>query len=262
VRDEAADFWVRTGDVEARFSKVTGSLVALSRGERAWAFGEGVRVVAYKHKERSFENHSYRLRRPQMSQQPGEPGAVTVFARDEERQTSLTWTVHPDGVIALKYEYAGDGEFDILGLALDYPAEHVQSKRWFGRGPYRVYRNRMEGGVLGLHELASNDPIPGQTYAYPEFRGYFRDWEWLRLETVDGPLVVEREAGAPFLGLFAPRDGEPSMLAFPDTGIAWLDVIPAIGTKFSQPEDGGPQGQPVRVSGVQRGAVVLRFGKN
>jgi hypothetical protein len=262
VRDEGAEFWVRSGEVEARFSKVNGSLMSVARGGQKWSLGEGVRIAAYSQKDKAFENHSYTLRRPRMSQQPGEAGDVTVFARDDERKVSLTWRVQPDGVVALEYEYEYDGAIDLLGVTFDYPEANVKSKRWFGRGPFRVYRNRLEGGVLGLHDLAFNDPVPGQSYAYPEFKGYFRDWAWVRLETTEGPIIIERDAGASFLGLYAPRDGEPSMLAFPDTGIAFLDVIPAIGTKFSLAVDGGPQGQPVRVSGVKRGSVTLRFGEN
>jgi hypothetical protein len=137
----------------------------------------------------------------------------------------------------------------------------VQAKRWLGRGPYRVYRNRREGGVLQVHELAFNDPIPGQTYAYPEFKGYFGDWAWIRLETVDGPIMITNDTGIPFLGLFAPRDGDPPMQTFPATGLAFLEVIPAIGTKFDPPDDLGPQSQTPRVSGVKTGAVVFRFGE-
>ena len=48
------------------------------------------------------------------------------------------------------------------------------------------------------------------------------------------------------------------MLGFPDTGLAFLEVIPAIGTKFDAPEHLGPQSRTPRVSGVRRGSVELR----
>jgi hypothetical protein len=171
----------------------------------------------------------------------------------------ITWTIGPGDGVQMDYEYAFDGEVDVLGVGFVLPGSGVISKRWLGRGPYRVYRNRLEGTVFDLHQVAYNDPIPGQSFTYPEFKGYFRDWEWLQLETTLGTLTVENRSGIPFIGLDGPRDGEPSMLAFPDTGLALLHVIPAIGTKFDMPDQLGPQSRTPTVSGVQRGSVMLRF---
>ena len=70
---------------------------------------------------------------------------------------------------------------------------------------------------------------------------------------------MENRSNVPFFGLYGPRDGEPPMLAFPDTGLALLHVIPAIGNKFDTPDQLGPQSRTPKVSGIQRGSVVLRF---
>lgn len=48
-------------------------------------------------------------------------------------------------------------------------------------------------------------------------------------------------------------------LHVPETGLALLDVIPAIGTKFNLAEELGPQSQKARLSGTQTGKVYLRF---
>jgi hypothetical protein len=79
------------------------------------------------------------------------------------------------------------------------------------------------------------------------------------LETAGGTLTVENGSHIPFFGLFGPRDGEPPMLGFPDTGLAFLDVIPAHGTKFDPPDQLGPQSRTPRVSGIKRGSVEFRF---
>jgi hypothetical protein len=184
---------------------------------------------------------------------------VVVEAKFSGSLRAVTWFVRPEGPVALNCEYSLDSDVDILGIAFDYPEANVKSKRWFGRGPYRVYRNRMEGGVLDLHEVAFNDPIPGQSFTYSEFKGYFRDWQWVQLETTEGTISIENASGVPFLGLYAPRDGVPSMLAFPDTGIAFLEVIPAIGTKFDSPDQLGPQSQTPHVSGERTISVTFRF---
>jgi hypothetical protein len=41
--------------------------------------------------------------------------------------------------------------------------------------------------------------------------------------------------------------------------VAFLDVIPAQGTKFDTPDQLGPQSRTPRVGGVKRGSVDLRF---
>ncbi len=260
VRDQGATLWVRSGDLEATFSKGDGSLVRVERGEHSWTFGEkGIRLAAYIRKGRSYENHSRALRRPRMSQQTGDRGAVSVYARSDDDRFGLTWQVKPDGTITLAYDYSVEGDVDLLGIDIDYPEAGVKSKQWLGRGPYRVYRNRLEGGVVKVYDLAWNDPVPGQSWAYPEFKGYFRDWQWITLETSDGPITIDRDIGAPYLGLFAPRDGDPPMQAFPETGLAFLDVIPAIGTKFDSPDDMGPQSETPHISGLKTGTVIFHF---
>jgi hypothetical protein len=104
-----------------------------------------------------------------------------------------------------------------------------------------------------------NDPVPGQSFTYPEFKGYFRDWRWLQLEASDAVFVAENVSNVPFFGLYGPRDGEPPMLAFPDTGLAFLDIIPAQGTKFDTPDQLGPQSQTPRTAGSRRGSIIMRF---
>ncbi|MBE2215958.1 MAG: glycoside hydrolase family 2 [Opitutaceae bacterium] len=174
---------------------------------------------------------------------------------------AVRWTDLPDGGRRCDFAYTVDAAVDILGVAFDLPEAKVKAKRWLGRGPYRVYRNRMEGVVIDVHEVAFNDPIPGESFTYPEFKGYFREWRWLELDTVDGRLRVENLSGIPFYGLYAPRDGSPSMQAFPDTGLALLEVIPAIGSKFAGPETTGPRGVTPHVRGERSGSVVFRASK-
>jgi len=174
---------------------------------------------------------------------------------------AVRWTDLPDGARRCDFTYTVDAEVDILGVAFDFPKATVGSKRWLGRGPYRVYRNRMEGGVIDIHEVAFNDPVPGESFTYPEFKGYFRDWRWLELATADGRLHVENVSGIPFFGIGAPRDGTPSMQAFPDTGLAFLEVIPAMGSKFAGPESTGPRGVTPHIAGERSGSVVFRLAK-
>ena len=47
--------------------------------------------------------------------------------------------------------------------------------RWMGRGPYRVWKNRIAGTRYGIWQKDYNNTITGESYEnliYPEFKGY------------------------------------------------------------------------------------------
>ena len=132
--------------------------------------------------------------------------------------------------------------------------------RWLGWGPYRVWQNRLLGTRLDVWQNAYNDTTPGESWVYPEFKGYFRDWQWAVFTTTEGALTVENGAGGGFLGVYRPNDGrDRPVLNLPATGLAFLDVIPAMGSKFTLPEAIGPESQTRTVTGVHHGAVRFVF---
>jgi hypothetical protein len=243
---------------ELRFDRPTGRLKDWRVGAQVFPVTNGPRLAAYRRQGKAHVEipdagglTAFSLRR--------DGSEVVVDASYGGSLRRVIWRVALAGDAArIDYEYAVEGEVDLLGVMFDVPPGSLTEKRWLGRGPYRVYRNRLDGGVLDLHQVAFNDPVPGQSFAYPEFKGYFSDWRWMELGTVGATLTIENGTGVPFVGLFGPRDGEPPMLSFPDTGLAFLNVIPAIGTKFDTPEFLGPQSRTPRVVGVQQGSVDIR----
>jgi hypothetical protein len=119
----------------------------------------------------------------------------------------------------------------------------------------------MLGTRLDVWENAANEARPGEDWTFPEHRGYFHDWRFAVLDFEGGRMTLEQPAGPAFLGVGTPRDGAVGPLArLPETGIALLHAIPPIRNKFEPAELLGPEGQPTRVTGGFRGAVVLRFG--
>ena len=253
-------FTVTSGDRVVNFNRTTGALESMSLGGKALALTAGPRFVAMRRQEHTYNDLSGTSRLVALTTRT-ENDATIVEATYEGALKKATWRL-PSGLgeILLDYEYAYDGTVDIIGVRFDLPDASIKSKRWLGRGPYRVWQNRREGGVLDVHSLAFNDPIPGKTYVYPEFKGYFHDWRWLSLETTSGRFTVENAQGAlPFFGLGKPASGYKDMAEWPDMGLAFLDAIPAIGSKFNFPEVYGPQSQPVKISGTKRGSVIFRF---
>jgi hypothetical protein len=163
----------------------------------------------------------------------------------------------------LEYEFALEGQFDLFGVSFEYPEEKMSSMRWLGRGPFRVWKNRMAGGRLDVWSNPYKDHVPGRTWDFPEFKGYYRDWSWVTFETEESDITVVNETDNLFLGVYTPNDGPApanTKLDVPQTGIALLHGIPPIGTKFQQAEALGPEGQKNAAFAIYRGNVWFHFG--
>ncbi|MBN1363013.1 MAG: hypothetical protein JW993_20610 [Sedimentisphaerales bacterium] len=238
---------VHAGDLTLGFA-TTGRLAYVSVGDRRMAF-EG----------------------PELPVGTMQPARVTVsemgdaVVLDGEYKGNLRracWTVYPTGWVRLDYELALEGQFDLFGISFDYPEEKMRSMRWLGRGPYRVWKNRMQGGKLDAWTNAYKDHVPGQTWDFPEFEGYYRDWHWVTFETEEGDITIVNDTDNLFLGVYTPNDGPApanTKLDAPPTGIALLHGIPPIGTKFQKPGALGPEGQQNTASGAYRGSVWFKF---
>jgi hypothetical protein len=188
--------------------------------------------------------------------------AIALEGEYEGDMRRVSWTVYPTGWVRLDYEFALEGQFDLFGISFDYPEEKVKGMRRLGRGPYRVWKNRMKGGRLGLWNNRYKNDIPGVTWDFPEFKGYYRDWRWVVFRTQEGDITVINDTEDLFLGVYRPNDGPVpanTKLDVPDTGIAFLHGIPPIGTKFHTPDVLGPRSQKNKASGSYRGTLWLHF---
>ena len=144
----------------------------------------------------------------------------------------------------------------------------MKSKQWVGRGPYRVWQNRMEGPQYGYWQTDYNDPIPGESWQYPEFKGYFADIDWMQLETTEGKIGIippnHQTTNPPthqtYVGVFTPSDGRDHLLYdLPQTGVSLLDIIPAVRNKVNTTDLNGPSAQPHFVSGSRVYSASLFF---
>ena len=249
-----------SGRNTARFSKSTGLLAGLERDGRPVSLSQGPRLTAYRRVARSMvpvvmlpgKLLSFDTRR--------EGDAVVATASYDGAFRQVRWTVTPDGDVRLDYEFNGPGLVDILGVDFHYPEEKMKSKEWLGGGPYRVWANRLRGVQLARWENDYNDPIPGVSWAYPEFKGWFSGWEWMAFATTEGRFAFINNGGQPYAGVYSPRDGKNNpVLALPRLGLGVYQVIPAIGTKMSMPDAIGPQGQPQNITGPVKGSLVIRL---
>ena len=260
------------------FSKEDGQLKGVNIGNRTINLANGPRFIGARRGDRSldqFYNHDDKDARSKERVYEAFPEAAVFTGLDvKEDNNNLVvtanyklgnmdkaqWTIAPDGTVTLDYLYNFSGVVDMMGICFDYPEDKVISKRWLGDGPYRVWQNRLHGPQYGLWENDYNDPIPGETFTYPEFKGYFAHITWMNIKTQEGTICIQNETPDSYIGVYQPRDGRDRQLyTFPESGISVLNVIPPVRNKVNTTDLCGPSSQPKWVDGQQKGRIVLRF---
>ena len=263
---------VKNDNRQYTFSKKTGMLMGVSVDGKKISFSNGPRFVAAKRSDRSddgFYNHDDKQaeKKKTLYTEYADQGAFAGFTFSDSTLVAnyqhgslekVTWRFLQNGGAYMDVDYYFNGVVDLFGVCFDYPEQMVKRKTWVGKGPYRVWQNRMEGPQYGLWSNDYNDPIPGETFEYPEFKGYFSNVSWMKLETTEGQLGIE---GINLkVGVYTPRDGRDHILyTLPETGIAILRAIPAVRNKVNTTDLNGPSAQPYWSKGKGNINAILRF---
>ena len=263
---------VQDGNRQYAFSKKTGRLIGVSVGDKKLSFSNGPRFVAAKRADRSqdgFYNHDDSKafqKKTQYTEYPDQ-GAFDSFTFSDSTLVvnylhgsinTVTWRFLADGGVYMNVDYYFNGVVDLMGICFDYPETMMKSKQWVGKGPYRVWQNRQEGPQYGLWQNDYNDPIPGESWDYPEFKGYFSNVNWMKLNTSEGAIGIELMTGK--IGVYTPRDGRDHLLYnLPETGISILRTIPAVRNKVNTTDLNGPSAQPYWSKGKGSISAILHF---
>ena len=268
---------VTVGPASYTFSKKDGRLMSVKTSKHNYSLSNGPRFVAAKRADRSddgFYNHDdkqafqKKTKYTEYADQGAfdgfelENGHLIVRYRHGSLQT-VDWRFFDDGSVLLSANAMFNGVVDIMGIGFDYPESLVNSKRWVGRGPYRVWENRMDGPQYGYWQTDYNDPIPGESWEYPEFKGYFAGVEWMQLLTSEGTIGISPSHSLQeplYVGVFTPHDGRDHLLYdLPETGLSILKVIPAVRNKVNTTDLNGPSAQPYWAMGKGNISAILRF---
>lgn len=245
---------IHSGDLTASFSKQTGLLLGVQRGEQKFSLTNGPRLAV----------GNATLRKIHFDDDG--PDAFVSATYDGDLK-SILWRVNGNGWIQCQYTYMAGGTNDYLGVTFDYPEEFVIHKRWLGDGPFRVWQNRQSGVTYGVWDNDYNDTLTGwRGWEYPEFKGFFAHWRWLQLDTKEGPITVVNAGDTKFLQVLTPGFVPTNLMAkafapVPKCGLGFLDAIPPIGTKFKEARFSGPQGQPSTLQGEISGWINFYFGQ-
>ncbi|WP_345953448.1 glycoside hydrolase family 2 TIM barrel-domain containing protein [Mucilaginibacter sp. PAMB04168] len=177
-------------------------------------------------------------------------GKNLVIESTYDRKASyntLQWTIYPSGWVKMKVRYfPGDYFTSFVGVNFSFPEKQMKSVEYMGSGPYRVWKNRMKGTQLGVWKKDYNDTETGESWVYPEFKGYHSNLYWCKFITTGQPFTVVAEDEDTFLRLFTPtaRDDQwhNYVVKFPSGDISFMQGIGAIGNKTLGAEDTGPMG--------------------
>lgn len=270
------------------FCKKTGTLREVKAGKNTFHL-DGPKFIAARRSDRSmdqFYNHDDPEAEKKKTEYTNyeEQGQFAGFTIDEKagiivanyklgQLDKAQWTFKTDGSVALDYRYTFGGVVDEMGVMFDYPEKNVKRKEWVGDGPYRVWQNRLHGPQYGYWANDYNDPIPGESFEYPEFKGYFANCSWMTLHTTEGKITLQpqgtfgqaaianaenRDGVVDYIGVFQPRDGRDHILyTLPESGISLLKVIPSVRNKVNTTDLNGPSAQAFWADLSQYGGTVL-----
>jgi hypothetical protein len=265
MQDIAGKLVVNSGALELQFDKTSGFLTSVNNGGKNIPLANGPRFIAYTHTPQGRGTVKYsdvagtNTLTGLTSRTDGND--LIVEAHYEGALKQVNWHISPDGRLKLNYIYDYEGSVDLIGVNFDFPETDMKGITWLGYGPYHVWQNRLQGTRLDVWHNDYNNTVPSVVYSFdPDFKGYFRDWRWATFETRDGKFTVTTPMTESYLGIYHPNDGPVGpLLALPDTGLTFLDVIPAMRDKFLTQERLGPQSATKQVSGEHKGEVTFDF---
>jgi hypothetical protein len=286
VRREGGEVVLSNSRMTVRFSDETGCILSMEKDGRTSQLTNGPVAVGMKAQYRA-DKSSVRVE-----------GEEALFvARYDGGVDSIVWRLTHDATLSMDAlmltRAGGSGGFDDafsdsrvynLGLTFSYPEEACGGMTWLGRGPYRVWKNRLPGTNYSVWHKTANNTITGEStglLTYPEFKGYHANLYWATLEGVKPAedkaakkkqtpesettpaLTIFCASENVYLRLFTPEepegraDGKPTMPAFPEGDISFLLDIPAI-QSFKPIEQQGPQSQPGNIR-IKKGDAGLRI---
>ncbi|TDD95707.1 glycoside hydrolase family 2 protein [Flavobacterium cellulosilyticum] len=246
---------LKGGEIKVTLDATTGEIVRVNNDVNLIPLSNGPRPIGMKAK----------LKDIQLSQE-GENAICTVNYIGGLQ--SINWTMCPDGrfkmeLLALKNgENNGgfDGAFfedkiNKWGITFSFPEKGVTGFKWFGRGPYHVWKNRIKGTTYGLWEKEYNNTITGESFEnliYPEFKGYHANLFGASLKAGANSFKVFSESENVFFRLFTPEmpkngfPGSDPQPTFPEGDISFMYEIPAM-RSFKPIEQQGPESQPTSI---------------
>ena len=266
ARNNGKEIVLKSEKVSVTFDAATGMILRVLSGNTEIPLTNGPVAVGMK-----------MLYQPASSYVRQDSEEAVFCARYKGGADSIVWRLTSQGLFymdaVLLNRASGGGGFDDafmdtevynLGLTFSYPERICKGMKWLGRGPYRVWKNRIPGTNYGIWHKDYNNTVTGESYdnlVYPEFKGYHANMYWATFESDTAPFTVYSRTDGIFYRVFTPEEPKGSakrtMPEFPEGDISFLLDIPAI-CSFKPIEQQGPNSQPGNIR-IKKGDEGLRL---
>jgi hypothetical protein len=236
LKEVDSTFAITAGGINFRIHKANGLLQRVENSKGLIPFANGPVIQEGVSNFSNFA-HSYK-------------GDTLVIASGFDRKSSyntLQWAFYPSGIVQMKVRYFPSAYFTWFdGINFSFPENQIRGVKYMGNGPYRVWKNRLKGTRFGIWEKEYNHTETGESWNYPEFKGYHANMYWCTFLTSGQSFTVYTENEDLYLRLFTPayktdqwHNYEP---IFPNGDISFMQGISSIGTKTQRAETTGPMG--------------------
>ncbi len=227
---------VHVKDLQLMFNEFNGTLTYVRNKNGVLPFNNGPVIQEgannFKGLKKYFEGDNYIIE--------------SSFDKKDSYNT-LKWIIYPSGWIKLEVNYFPGAYFtNFAGLNFSFPEKEILAVDYMGNGPYRVWKNRMKGNQFGVWHKNYNSTETGESWIYPEFKGYHSNMYWCKFTGSQNSFTVLTENEDIFLRLFTPawktdpwHNYEP---LFPSGDISFMQGISSIGSKTQRNETTGPMG--------------------
>ncbi|MES2329046.1 MAG: glycoside hydrolase family 2 TIM barrel-domain containing protein [Bacteroidota bacterium] len=229
-------FVIVSGKLSVTLNRNNGRVVEVKNSKELIPFSNG---PVLQEGANNFQNFSHHFEGKNL---------VIESAFDKKKNyNTLQWTIYPDGWIKMKVRYfPGEYFTNFDGVNFSFPEKNIKSVDYLGNGPYRVWKNRMRGNLFGIWHKEYNNTETGETWNYPEFKGYHSNMYWSKFNTTNGSFSVVTENEDVFMRLFTPGFKDDQwhnyQLIFPTGDISFMQGISGIGNKSQRVETTGPMG--------------------
>lgn len=255
--EEEGSIMISSGDVQISISKETGLINSVRKRGELIPFNNGPRFTGLNPSFREIKHYS------------SDGNYVVEVIYNGRPECNVKYTMMAGGWLKLEWDYKPSGTSDLFGITFSFPEGQVTGAILEANGPYRVWKNRLKGTIFGIYEKKYNNTVTGESWNYPEFKGYYSNFYSVKILTENLPFTIVSATEDLYLHLFTPQ--KPKHAAghvtppFPEADISFLHGISPIGTKFLSPEQIGPQGQKNiyllnRNTEPLAGTIFIKFG--
>lgn len=237
ITEQDSVFTVKAGDLQLRIHRAKGWLLQVKNKKGIIPLTNGPVI---EEGVNNFGTLNY-----------GYDGDTLVLGSSYDRKNNynkLEWKIYPDGMVRLSVAYFPAAYFtSFVGVNFNFPESQMRGIDYMGSGPYRVWKNRLKGNRFGIWHKDYNNTETGESWIYPEFKGYHANMYWCRFLTNGPSFTVLTDQEDIFFRLFTPAFKDDQwqnyQIIFPKGDISFMQGIGAIGTKTQRAENTGPMGR-------------------